>query len=69
VLDFYCREKKLAVELDGGQHNDLNNRLKDERRTEFLSAQGIRVLRFWNDEMSQETEAVLESILRALQDG
>ena len=69
LLDFYCREKKLAVELDGGQHNEPNHRLKDDRRTEFLTAQGIRVLRFWNDEMAQETEAVLEVILRALQDG
>ncbi len=67
VLDFYCEEAKLAVELDGGQHNTEDGRRHDERRTEFLARQGIRVVRFWNHEALAETKAVLEAIAQALE--
>ena len=60
ILDFYCDEKKLAIELDGGQHADQSE--YDQQRDEFLNALGIRVLRFWNSQMLQETESVLEVI-------
>lgn len=66
ILDFYCHDKQLAVELDGGQHNDPNQREADERRTAWLAEQGIKVLRFWNNEVLQETEGVLEEIFRQL---
>jgi very-short-patch-repair endonuclease len=61
-LDFYCDSKKLAIELDGGQHNDPAERLRDERRSTILSQHGIRVVRIWNHEMFKETEAVLQLI-------
>ncbi len=64
ILDFYCVEMKLAIELDGGQHSDAL--AYDQQRDAFLSGQGIRVLRFWNNQMLQETESVLEVIYRAL---
>ncbi len=60
VLDFYCHEAKLAIELDGGQHADAL--VHDEKRAEFLKSQGINVLRFWNNEFLAQTEAVLEKI-------
>ncbi|MCI0630358.1 MAG: glycogen debranching enzyme N-terminal domain-containing protein [Phycisphaerales bacterium] len=66
VLDFYCHEARLAVELDGGQHREEANRRKDEARTRFLEGRGIRVLRYWDHEVLQETEAVLEAIVSAL---
>ncbi len=66
VLDFYCYEHKLAVELDGGQHNDAKGRAHDERRSAFLKSKGIRVLRFWNDEALKQTESVLEAVYSAL---
>ncbi|TXT22625.1 MAG: putative transcriptional regulator [Gallionellaceae bacterium] len=66
VLDFYCAEYKLAVELDGGQHNESAQQQKDERRTAFLQQQGIRVLRFWNSEVLGQTESVLEAIYNEL---
>ena len=69
VLDFYCEAAKLAVELDGGQHNADSGRRYDERRTRFLAAQGIRVIRFWNTDVLQETEGVLDGIWRVLYDG
>jgi type I restriction enzyme R subunit len=66
ILDFYCHDKKLAIELDGGQHNTEEGKQKDRKRTEFLESQGIRVLRFWNNDVLQNTEAVLEVIYNQL---
>jgi very-short-patch-repair endonuclease len=66
VLDFYCHEKRLAIELDGGQHNEEAGRHADARRTETLAREGIRVVRFWNNQVLLETEAVLEAIWQAL---
>lgn len=65
--DFACLEAKLIVELDGGQHVDAAT--YDESRTRFMEAQGYRVLRFWNNEVLTQTDAVRERILRALQEG
>jgi very-short-patch-repair endonuclease len=67
ILDFYCPELKLAVELDGGQHNDETNKRRDAARTDYLHSQGIRVLRFWNDEALVQTDEVLEQIWFATQ--
>ncbi len=64
ILDFYCDEKKLAIELDGSQHADQC--AYDQQRDAFLNNMGIRVLRFWNNQMLLETEAVLEVIYQAL---
>ncbi|MCS6305274.1 MAG: N-6 DNA methylase [Nitrospira sp.] len=66
VLDFYCHELKLAVELDGGRHNEPTGCAHDARRDEFLAAQGIRTLRFWNNQVLAETEAVLEAVYQAV---
>jgi very-short-patch-repair endonuclease len=66
VLDFYCHEKKLAIELDGGQHNTEKGRSGDQKRTRFIETHGIRVLRFWNHDVLQDTEAVLQAIWNAL---
>ena len=62
VVDFVCLEKKLVVELDGGQHEE--NQVGDERRTAVLARSGFRVLRFWNDEVLKNIDAVLAEILR-----
>ena len=62
VLDFYCHECKLAVELDGAHHNDKMNRQYDEDRTFTLNDHGITVLRFYNSEIMKEIESVLERI-------
>ncbi len=64
IVDFCCRERKLIVEVDGGQH-DLE-REKDLKREELLAARGYRILRFWNDEVLNATEGVLERIREAL---
>ena len=64
IVDFACIEKKLIIEVDGGQHAEII--VKDIKRIEFLHKQGYTVLRFWNNEVFKETESVLEVILSRL---
>jgi very-short-patch-repair endonuclease len=60
ILDFYCHDATLAVELDGGGHGHEEQRLSDEERTKALEASGIRVVRFWNNDVLNSLEVVLE---------
>ena len=62
ILDFYCPTVKLAVELDGGQHNHSDNREYDAARSEYLKAQGIDVMRFWNNEVLLDVQSVLSKL-------
>ena len=64
IVDFVCPEGRLIVEIDGGQHAE--DRDADERRTLALQAHGYRVIRFWNNDVLQNMEGVLESILGEL---
>ena len=66
VLDFYCHEAKLAVELDGGQHQDRAP--KDDSRTRVLERGGIHVLRFWNNDVLADTASVMEAIWNVLEE-
>ena len=66
VLDFVCLERKLVIELDGGQHAD--NVQYDQSRTQRLEQSGFRVTRFWNNEVFDNIEGVAEVILAHLQD-
>lgn len=60
IVDFICMEYRLIIELDGGQHAEQAG--YDQRRDKWLRNQGYTVLRFWNNEVLQQTEAVLERI-------
>jgi len=62
ILDFYCPGLKLAVELDGGQHNQQENREYDEARSAYLEANGIDVLRFWNHDVLLDIQSVLARV-------
>ncbi len=66
ILDFVCLEQGLVVEIDGGQHADLQAQDYDQQRTVWLQQQGLRVLRFWNHEVVQQTNEVLARVLQAL---
>jgi very-short-patch-repair endonuclease len=66
ILDFYCAEEKLAVELDGGQHGYPQGLAADHEREEFLQREGVRVLRFWNNEVWENVDGVLETIRQVL---
>lgn len=61
IVDFYCHAHKLVIELDGSQH--IENKEYDDIRTEFLSQQGIQVIRFWNNDVITNLEGVLSVIL------
>lgn len=63
IVDFASVEAKLVVELDGGQHATQVER--DERRTDVLVASGYTVLRFWNSDVTENLEGVLETIRQA----
>jgi very-short-patch-repair endonuclease len=63
IADFACLESSLIVELDGGQHLD---NLHDANRDRYLRGRGFRILRFWDNDVLQETDAVLEVIQRSL---
>ena len=62
ILDFYCPTMKLAVELDGGQHNQSENKEYDSVRSEYLKLQGIDVIRFWSNEVLLNREGVLAEL-------
>jgi len=62
VLDFYCAQLKLVIELDGSSHNMQDAQSYDEARTETLEAAGLKVVRFTNDEVLKNLNAVLESL-------
>ena len=62
VVDFLCVEAALAVELDGGQHDED----RDRRRTVYLEARGLHILRFWNHDVVENIEGVADAIRSAL---
>jgi very-short-patch-repair endonuclease len=66
IVDFCCLERRLIIELDGGQHAAQVK--ADERRSALLERKSYRVLRFWDNQVMSETEAVLEQIVSVLKD-
>ncbi len=64
IVDFVCHESRLIVELDGGQHAAQGEH--DAARTAWLEGEGYRVLRFWNNEVSENLEGVVQVISAAL---
>jgi len=64
IVDFVCLEKRLIIELDGGQH--MSNQSYDMKRSDWLIAHRFNVLRFWNHDVFQQTSSILEVIRVAL---
>ncbi len=62
ILDFYCQKLHLAIELDGSQHNEDEQRAYDQERTRYLETLRIRVVRFWSNDVLRNIEGVLEAI-------
>ncbi len=65
IVDFFCAEAKLIIELDGGQHADRQE--EDKIRSAYLESLGYRVVRFWNNEVTANFDGVLAIIADALQ--
>jgi very-short-patch-repair endonuclease len=63
IVDFVCDEKKIIIEIDGGQNNTPENLEKDNARTEFLKSKGYRVIRFWNNDIKDNIKGVYVNLL------
>ncbi|MBL8906432.1 MAG: endonuclease domain-containing protein [Rhizobiales bacterium] len=66
VLDFYAPAIRLAIELDGSQHNEDDAQVRDKARDLWLARKGIRTLRFWNLEVLKDIEVVMDTIWSAV---
>ncbi len=66
IVDFYCPEMRLAVEIDGESHFIAGSKDHDRKRQEFIESAGIHVLRFTNTDIYERMEGVLETILSRL---
>jgi very-short-patch-repair endonuclease len=65
IVDFYCPEKRLIIELDGGQHAEKQKDY-DKQRDEYLKNLGFKILRFWDSDINSNLESVLNRILEYL---
>lgn len=61
ILDFYSPRNKLAIEVDGSEH--IKNKEYDNERSEFLKTFGIRIIRFWNNEINNNIDGVINKII------
>jgi hypothetical protein len=66
ITDFFCLKSRLVIQLDGSQHGEKSERQADQLRTQYLDGEGYRVLRFWNEEVLDNFDGVLEVIARNL---
>jgi len=66
VADFACLASRLVIELDGSHHGEGSNKAHDNTRTKWLESEGYRVLRFWNNDLTENLDGVLEMIYGAL---
>jgi very-short-patch-repair endonuclease len=66
IVDFVCYEKRIIVECDGGQH--IVQKDKDSKRDEWLKDRGYKILRFWDNEVLQNLDIVLDVIWKVLSD-
>ena len=62
IVDFVCFERKIIIELDGGQHSQPEQIQKDREKDRWFKRQGYNVLRFWDNEVLKNTKGVLEVI-------
>jgi very-short-patch-repair endonuclease len=69
VADFYCHERRLVLELDGGIHEEGRQKVHDENRDANLAALGVRILRFTNDELREDLDSFLDKIRQQIERG
>ena len=66
IVDLYCHEYRLVVEIDGDTHGQKETQIKDQKRTAFLESKGLRVARFTNREVLHNIDGVMDSLERLL---
>lgn len=62
IVDFYCPQKKLIIELDGWQHKEEKQERYDKERTKFIESLGFKILRFWNNDVNNNLEGAIFKI-------
>ena len=62
IVDFICKEAKIIIEIDGGQHNTKDNVQSDKEWTTYLNGLGYRVIRFWNNEIYENIDGVISKL-------
>jgi very-short-patch-repair endonuclease len=63
ILDFYCPEIHLGIELDGGQHNETDMIQRDNNRTRIIEKYNIKIIRFWNNDIFKNFDGVRQRLL------
>lgn len=67
IVDFYCHAGQLVIEIDGGYHKERAQQVADEDRSEILKFQGLKVIRFTNEQVLEDVESVLKKIKEAIE--
>jgi very-short-patch-repair endonuclease len=69
IVDFYCPEQSLVIEVDGDSHADANQILKDRQREKYLQSLGLHVIRYINDDILRNLDGVMEDLAERLSPG
>ena len=69
IVDFYCPEQSLVIEVDGDSHADADQMLKDQLRDRYFQSLGLRVIRYFKDDMMKNLDGVLEDVAKRLSSG
>lgn len=67
IADFYCSKQQLIIEIDGGGHNENNQKEYDTIRTKFFESLGTQVIRFWNTDVLQNETGVYQKVLEIIE--
>ena len=66
IVDFCCPSKNLIIEVDGGQHDEINQKKYDESRTKYFESLGFKVIRFWDNDVNNNLSSVVSEIMNNL---
>lgn len=69
IVDFYCPEQSLVIEVDGDSHADADQIVKDRQREKYLQSLGLRVIRYINDDIVKNLDGILEDLVKKLSSG
>ena len=67
IVDFYCPEKRLVIEIDGDSHYNPDTQIYDRKRDDFMKSLGLQVMRFTNQDILEKLDSVLDRVLQSTQ--
>jgi len=68
ILDFYCPQIRLAIEVDGGQHNEESSKEYDAQRSVYLKQKSIKIIRIWNNDVMKNIDGVYDFLLKIVRE-